>query len=121
LKAAAECGDNEQCWIGKLKDPAGPVRERAAWELGRMTKPDAIQPLLAALQDDFLAARYAECLALGWLLESEGGKPQMKQANERVTSILSSDEGKTYYIRVDEDLKRLATRLEKSLKPNEKA
>ncbi len=115
LTAAAQCGDNETCWLGKLKDPSGPVRERAAWELGRMGKPDAIQPLLAALQDDFLAARYAECLALGWLLESDGGKPQIKQADERVTSILSSEEGKTYYGRVNEDLKRLATRLEKNL------
>jgi HEAT repeat protein len=121
LKAAAECGDNETCWLGKLKDPSGPVRERAAWELGRMGKPDAIQPLLAALQDDFLAARYAECLALGWLLQSEGGKPQIKQADERVNAILTSDEGKTYYIRVDEDLKRLATRLEKTMSKPEKA
>jgi hypothetical protein len=80
-----------------------------------MGKPDSISPMLAALQDDFLAARYAECLALGWLLEGEGGKPQIKQADERVNAILSADEGKTYYIRVDEDLKRLATRLEKNL------
>jgi len=116
LKAAAECGDtNEQCWLGKLKDPSGPVRERAAWELGRMGKPDSIPPMLAALQDDFLAARYAECLALGWLLDGEGGKSQIKTADERLTAILSADEGKTYYIRVDEDLKRLANRLEKSL------
>jgi len=121
LKAAAECRDNQTCWLGKLKDPAGPVRERAAWELGRTGKPDAIQPLLAALQDDFLAARYAECLSLGWLLESEGGKPQIKQADERVREILTSDEGKTYYIRVDEDLKRLATRLEKTMSKSEKA
>jgi HEAT repeat protein len=115
LKAAGECADKEPCWTAKLKDPSGPVRERAAWELGRMDKPDAIQPLLTALQDDFLAARYAECLALGWLLEGAGGKPQMKQADERVEAILTSDEGKTYYIRVDEDLKRLANRLEKDL------
>jgi HEAT repeat protein len=121
LKAAAECGDNQSCWLGKLKDPAGPVRERAAWELGRMGKPEAIQPMLTALQDDFLAARYAECLALGWLLESEGGKSQIKQADERLASILSSDEGKTYYIRVDEDLKRLVTRLEKAMSKPVKA
>lgn len=86
-----------------------------------MGKPEAIQPMLTALQDDFLAARYAECLALGWLLESEGGKSQIKQADERLASILSSDEGKTYYIRVDEDLKRLVTRLEKAMSKPVKA
>jgi HEAT repeat protein len=115
LKTAAQCGDNQACWVGKLKDPSGPVRERAAWELGRSNKPEAIQPLLAALQDDFLAARYAECLALGWLLETPGGKSQVKEADDRVNAILTSEEGKTYYIRVNEDLKRLATKLEKTL------
>ncbi len=114
LEAVKACGENEDCWIGKLKDPAGPVRERAAYELGRIGDAKAIPPLLAALKDDDLFARFAENTAVGWLVEgSAAGKAQAKAATDRLDQILTDEDGKVYYIKIDEDLKRLAVRLEK--------
>ena len=114
LEAAKECGESESCWVGKLKDPNGPVRERAAFELGRKGDPKAIPALLAALQDDDLLARFAENAAIGWLVEgSAAGKTQAAAAAARLSQILADDDGKLTYIRIDEDLKRLDARLEK--------
>lgn len=114
LEAAKVCGEDEACWVAKLKDPRGPVRERAAFELGRLDDPKAIPALLAALQDDDLLARYAETSALGWLVTgSPAGRAQAKAAADRLASILTAEEGKVYYIRIDEDLKRLSLRLQK--------
>ncbi|MHB1844329.1 MAG: HEAT repeat domain-containing protein [Deltaproteobacteria bacterium] len=114
LEAAKECGETESCWLSKLKDPKGPVRERAAFELGRAGDPKAIPALLAALQDDDLLARFAENNAIGWLVEgSAAGKAQAKAAADRLAQILADEDGKLSYIRIDEDLKRLDARLEK--------
>ena len=113
LEAAKSCGESEACWLGKLKDPSGPVRERAAFELGRIGEVQAIPALLAALKDDDLLARFAENTALGWLVESPGGRAQAKAAADRLAGILADEDGKIYYIRIDEDLKRLAIRLKK--------
>ena len=115
LKAGAQCGSDESCWIGKLKDPSGAVRERAAWALGRAGKVEAIAPLLASLQDEDLVARFAENLAVGWLVLSGAGKSHAKEASDRLAGILAAEEGKVYYSRVNEDLRRLATKLEKVL------
>ncbi|HUB06385.1 MAG TPA: HEAT repeat domain-containing protein [Myxococcales bacterium] len=114
LVAAEECGTKEDCWLQKLKDPQGPVRERAAYELGRLGDVKAIPALLDALKDDDLFARFAENTALGWLVEgSAAGKAQAKAASARLDQILQDEDGKVYYIKIDEDLKRLAARLEK--------
>jgi hypothetical protein len=114
LKAAADCGENSACWQGKLKDPSGPVRERAAWQLGHMGQPEAIPALIANLQDDDLYARFATVTALGWLINTPGGKPQAKAADDKLHAILDQEEGKQYYIKVDEDLRRLAAKLDQS-------
>ncbi len=115
LKAGAECGGDSACWTKKLNDQSGPVRERAAWELGRAGKPEAIPALLAAVQDEDLQARYAKCIAIGWLLGTSGGKAQAKAVDDRVSAILTEDEGKTFYMLVDEELKRLQAKTEKAL------
>jgi hypothetical protein len=70
--------------------------------------------LLEALKDDDLFARFAENTALGWLIEgSAAGKAQAKAVATRLNAILEDEDGKVYYIKIDEDLKRLAARLEK--------
>ncbi len=114
LKAAGECNDNNTCWQGKLKDPLGPVRERAAWELGHQGKVEAIPALIANLQDDDLYARYADVTVLGWLVTTSAGQSQAKAANDKLHAVLDSEEGKQYYIKVDEDLRRLAAKLDQS-------
>jgi HEAT repeat protein len=114
LKAAAECNDNLSCWEGKLKDPSGAVRERAAWQLGHMAKPEAIPVMIANLQDEDLYARFATVTTLGWLLATPEGKPQSQAAADKLHTILDQEEGKQYYIKVDEDLRRLAAKLDQS-------
>jgi HEAT repeat protein len=116
LKAAADCGENDACWQGKLKDPNGAVRERAAWELGHLGKADAIPALIANLQDEDLYARFATVTALSWLLATPEGKPQAKAADDKLHAILDQEEGKQYYIKVDEDLRRLAAKLDQAAK-----
>jgi HEAT repeat protein len=111
LQAAKECGDDQACWSNKLKDPSGPVRERAAFALGRAGDPKALPVLLVAVQDDDLNARFAELSAISWLVLSPSGSSQAKAAYDRLTDILAKEEGKVYYIKIDEDLKRLALRL----------
>jgi HEAT repeat protein len=114
LKAATECVDNNACWQGKLKDPSGAVRERAAWQLGHLGTPDAIPALIANLQDEDLYARFATVTSLGWLVTTPAGKSQAKAADDRLHAILEQEEGKQYYIKVDEDLRRLAAKLDQA-------
>jgi HEAT repeat protein len=111
LKTAKECGEDAACWTAKLKDPSGPIRERAAYELGRLGDPKALTPLLDAVQDDDLNARFAMLSAISWLVLSPAGSSQAKAAYDRLTGILVAEEGKVYYIKIDEDVKRLALRL----------
>jgi HEAT repeat protein len=116
LKAAADCNEDLTCWEGKLKDPNGAVRERAAWQLGHLGKAQAIPALIANLQDEDLYARFATVTALSWLLALPDGKPQAQAANDKLHAILDQEEGKQYYIKVDEDLRRLAERLDQTTK-----
>ena len=45
LRAGAQCKTDAACWTTKLADPEGTVRQRAALELGRIGKADAVKPL----------------------------------------------------------------------------
>jgi HEAT repeat protein len=116
LKAAAECNENNACWQGKLKDPSGAVRERAAWQLGHLGKAEAAPALIGNLQDDDLYARFATVMVLGWIVATPDGKAQAQAADDKLHAILDQEEGKQYYVKVDEDLRRLAAKLDQSTK-----
>lgn len=103
LVAAKECGDKTACWVGKLKDPNPKVRDKAGWELAWAKPADAAAPLLAALQDDDLEARFAMFVALLRIMPKEGA--------DRVAGILREEMGKMQYIKINEDLRRLEIKL----------
>ncbi|HET9754663.1 MAG TPA: HEAT repeat domain-containing protein, partial [Myxococcales bacterium] len=67
LEAARACGSDAHCWLPKLRDPAPPVRARAAYELGRAGAADSVAALVQAAADDQLPVREAAVRALDWL------------------------------------------------------
>lgn len=108
LEAAKECGDKVDCWIGKLQDGNARVREKAGYELMYSGDEKAVTALLKALGDEDNEARYAAILAV-WRAMPKGDLG--KQAVARIDQILEDERGKTQFIRINEDLKRLRIKL----------
>jgi HEAT repeat protein len=106
--AAAECKTDVACWTGKLKDKSPRVRERAAYELAWAAtagNAGARDALIEALTDDDNETRYAAIFGVGRNLPKDDGALANKLAKQ-----LADEKGKTQYIRVNEDLKRLEVR-----------
>lgn len=106
VKAAAECKSDFACWKGKLKDASPRVRERAAYELAWMDNDEARDALLEALTDDDNEVRYAAIIGVGRRLPKDA-----QGVADRLDKQLQAEKGKTQYIRINEDLKRLEVRV----------
>jgi HEAT repeat protein len=103
ISAIQECGAKGlPCWAGKLKDPDARVRERAVLE--HVWQGDATA-LVDALGDADNDVRYFAAVAVLRKL------PADKAVADRVKKILEEEQGKTQYIRVNEDLKRVEVRV----------
>jgi len=105
VKAASECKDLG-CWKGKLKDPSPRVRERAAYELAWMNSDEARDALYDALTDDDNEVRYAAIIGVGRRLPKDA-----QGVADKLQKQLDNEKGKTQYIRINEDLKRLEVRV----------
>jgi len=106
VKAAAECdGKGTDCWIGLLKHQDPLYRERAGYELMWSEDKAAVPALLEALGDQDNEARYAAILAIWRMLPKEGVA--------KIDEILAREKGKTQFVRINEDLKRLRVKLER--------
>lgn len=108
LDAAKECGQKMECWTEKLKSADARVRERAGYALMHLGDPKALPALIEALGDTDNEARYAAILAV-WRALPTGELGS--QAVQRVDAILASEKGKTQFVRINEDLKRLRVKL----------
>jgi HEAT repeat protein len=106
LTAAKECGENADCWIGKLKDQDPKVRDRAAYALGRIGDKKAAEPLAAAIKEDNLETRYA----IIWALARVGTKAQVTALEK----VFTAEKGQMHYVRVNEYLKRLIVNLKRA-------
>ncbi len=112
VNAAAECKEDLKCWQGKLKDKSARVRERAAYELAWMASGSGAQAdtardaLYAALKDDDNEVRYAAIIGVGRNLPKNGAA-----VADQIQKQLDEEKGKTQFIRVNEDLKRLEVRV----------
>lgn len=106
VKAASECKSDAACWKGKLKDPSARVRERAAYELAWMNSDDARDALYDALTDDDNEVRYAAIIGVGRRLPKDA-----QGVADKLQKQLDNERGKTQYIRINEDLKRLEVRV----------
>jgi HEAT repeat protein len=105
VDAAAQCKSDVKCWIGKLQDKSPRVRERAAYELTWADTDEARDALLGALKDEDNETRYAAIIGVGRRL------PKDPAAADAVAKQLADEKGKTQFIRVNEDLKRLEIRM----------
>jgi hypothetical protein len=119
---APKCAQGDAaCWTSQLNDKSPFVRLKAALELGRSGKPDAVQPLFAAVQkpldgtgDELIAqdeARFGAILGLHWLLDA-GVKPSDAPGlATRLDKQVEDERKKTATMRSAEDVKRLAVKL----------
>ncbi len=106
VEAAKECKKDVGCWSKKLKDKDPLIREKAAWELGRIGGKSVIDPLTEALGDKKPEARSAAIM----VYYNVGDKRAVPSIKKRLEDEVSRAD----YIKVNEDLKRLLIFLERS-------
>lgn len=106
LEAAAECKTDAACWAGKLKSPDMLVREKAAWELGRLKDPGTIKALGDALGDPKPQSRSAAIAA--YFAYGD------KSVKDSIAKRLEDEASSADFIRVNEDLKRLLVHLSRA-------
>ena len=110
VAAASECKGDVKCWVGKTKDKSPRVRERAAYALAWAAtdgNEEATQALMEVVKDEDNETRYAAIIGLGRRL------PKDPAAAAAITKQLADEKGKTQFIRVNEDLKRLEIRMKR--------
>lgn len=114
LQAAKECGADMTCWVKKLDDADAGVRERAAYELGRSGDAKYTDELVKRLSDKNLDTRYAAITAADWLVtDSADAFKTAKASLQNIQKQLDEEKGQTDFVKVNEDLKRLAVKLSK--------
>ncbi len=114
IEAARECKEDTACWAKKLDDANEGVRERAAMEIGRSNKADAINELTKRLTEKNLDTRLAVIQATDWLVHDN--KDAAKKAQEVLPSLekqLADEKGKTEFVKVNEDLRRLFVKIKR--------
>ncbi len=111
LEAEGRCAGAAACWMQQLGDQEPLVRARAAYELGRETYGQAVPALAKAAADPDLRVRTAAIRAMEWLLPQPEAKPLLKAAAVPLGAQLAAEQGKVEVVKVDEELRRLQTRL----------
>ena len=111
LEAARVCASDSPCWLPKLKDADPVVRARAAYELGRVGAADAVPALAAAAGEEQLLVRTAATRALDWLASVPAAKDPLKAAASQLAAQLAREQGKTEYLKANEELRRLHLKL----------
>jgi HEAT repeat protein len=111
LLVADECKADLACWSGKLKDPNVRVRERAAYELGKLKDPAAIPALVTACRDTELPSRRAAYIALDWFARNDAARDALLKARDPLATQLDEEKDRAHTIVVNEDLKRVVWKL----------
>lgn len=115
LKAAGECQRDFGCWAKKLDDADAGVRERAAFELGRSGDAKFTADLVKRLSDQNLETRYAAITAADWLVtDSKDAFSAARASLQKIEKQLEDEKGKTQFVKVNEDLRRLAVKLSRA-------
>jgi HEAT repeat protein len=108
MKAAAQCKASVDCWTGKLGDPDGPVRQRAALELGRLGKFEAVAKLADHIGAKEAETRAAVLQALMWLVQGDvAAARQLMPMLSRFDQQVATDRGRQDYAATSEELRRL--------------
>jgi hypothetical protein len=112
LEAAKACGGDAGCWVKRLADEDKGVVERAAMEVGRSRSAAHLGALLERLPEPHLNTRLALIHAVEWLLEdSREATAQARSVLPSLEKQLEAEKGRTEFIKVNEDLRRLVARL----------
>ncbi len=112
LEAAQQCRAEGSCWAKYLGDADERLRERAAYELGRSANAEMVEPLIAKLGEANLDVRLAMIESLDWLiLDARGAAKKAASSLEAIERQLAQEQGRTEFVKVNEDLRRLAAQL----------
>ena len=111
LLAASKCAGAAACWAQELSDADSIVRARAAYELGRAQAAEAVPALVKACADPEPVVRVGAIRALEWLLPVAQAKASLKAAAPELARQLAAEAGSTQFLKTNEELRRLATRL----------
>lgn len=107
LLAGDACKSDASCWVSKLGDEVAKVRERAAFELGKLQEVGAIDALVKACKDDDRHVRRAAYIALDWFTSNPEAKSALKSHAETLSTQVEEERGKAHWIVVNEDLRRV--------------
>jgi HEAT repeat protein len=115
LEAAKACNVDASCWAPKLTDKEPAVAERAALELGRSGSPQHAAAMAERLSEKDLDVRSALIQALDWMVgDSKEAAAKARESLPKIQAQLADEKGSSKYVGVDEDLRRLAFRLERT-------
>lgn len=115
VEAAKACSADPGCWAPKLTDKEPRVVERAALELGRSGNPQHTAALAERLSEKNLDARMALIQGLDWLVGgSQEAAAKARESLPKIQSQLANEKGNSEFVNVNEDLRRLAFRLERT-------
>jgi HEAT repeat protein len=103
IQAYAQCKKDANCWIGKLSDKEPAVREKAAFELGRIGDQKAVDPLLKIINDQSENVRFA----LIWAFD----KLRSKKPIEPIEELIKGEKGSRRFQVVNHNYKLLIGRL----------
>lgn len=107
LEAYASCRQNVDCWIGKLKDKDPAVREKAAYELGQIGDPKALDALISIVGDQNELVRWGVIFAFS--------KFNSKKPVAAIKDLVEKKEkGNPRFKAVDNKYTRLAARLKRT-------
>lgn len=111
-EAAAECKGDMGCWAKKLDGKDEGIRERAAYELGRSGNAGSIDELMKRLTDTNLDTRLAIIQGADWLIDdSADALAQARKSLPALEKQVADEKGKTEFVKVNEDLRRLLAKL----------
>ncbi|MEQ8453668.1 MAG: hypothetical protein RLO52_45355 [Sandaracinaceae bacterium] len=109
LDTAQECGDNLQCYIGKLADDNAMVVRKAAYMIARYGRgnADAIAPLIEHLDHDDTQVRGDVLYAIDWIATSGSA-----EAVAEIDRIREAEEGRSSWNQVKELAMAVRARLQ---------
>ncbi|MGQ0507273.1 MAG: HEAT repeat domain-containing protein [Myxococcaceae bacterium] len=115
LEAARGCKQESACWAKALDDKDAGVRARAAYEVGRSGKPEMADELTKRLGERDLDGRQAIIQGIDWLTQDSADAKKRAQASlPGMEKQLNSEKGSTNFVKVNEDLRRLAVKLKRN-------
>ena len=114
LEAARDTKDAAG-WLKLLDSSEEQIRERAAYEIGRSQNAAVAGELMGKLREKNLDTRLAIIQAIDWLVhDSKEAAAKAKAALPELQKQLAEEKGKTEFVKVNEDLRRLAVKIDHS-------